>query len=279
MIRIFKKLLKLLLLAAVLTILCQNPLIFPGAPHDFWFPVARIEAPQGVESGFVNTLDGDKLEFWRLAKPTHSTRKQVALILHGNFGDLGRFFYIQEEFRSIGITSYDIDYRGYGRSTGWPTEEGLYQDAEALWNLVMEREKILPEDIIVVGVSLGSGPASYLAEKYHPRALLLVAPYTSIPEVVRDRPVLGLLSPFVWIHFPNVDRMKHLSDVCVVSAHGEKDRKINIEHSRRLQAAYGVGRGFHFISHPEADHNSILRIAWPEVSAAVLDCFSDKVLL
>lgn len=199
------------------------------------------------------------------------------MILHGNAGNLQDYFYLQQKFHRLGLISYDLEYRGYGQSTGWPTESGLYEDADAYWRAVVNRENVGPERILLFGLSLGSGPATYLAERNKAKTLTIVAGYSSIPDVVSDRWIIGPLWPFVWIQFPNEMRFGKLMNTCVVAAHGLKDRTIRPEHTRRLERAYrGIG-GFTAVVEPEANHDDIIAQSWHRLVPAMMRCAGEPL--
>jgi len=83
---------------------------------------------------------------------------------------------------SQGIVTYGYDYRGYGISTGWPNEGGIYRDVEAIWRQVQSREQATRETTLAFSHSLGGGPSSYVAEKYNLAILMTAATYISVPD-------------------------------------------------------------------------------------------------
>ena len=202
MVRHLKLIFRLVFYAAFATVMLQNPLIFPGAV-DAYRHRPHFVPPPGVESFTVTTSDLKELEVWRYAPAEPKPGGPIVVILHGNAGNLQDYFYLQQKFHRLGLISYDLEYRGYGQSTGWPTESGLYEDADAYWRAVVNRENVGPERILLFGLSLGSGPATYLAERNKAKTLTIIAGYSSIPDVVSDRWIIGPLWPFVWIQFPN----------------------------------------------------------------------------
>ncbi len=92
--------------------------------------------------------------------------KITFLFSHGNAEDLGTiyewFVLFSAELR-VNLIAYD--YEGYGKATGYPSESNCYEDIEIVYNHLTETLGILPENIILYGRSLGSGPSIYLAEK------------------------------------------------------------------------------------------------------------------
>jgi hypothetical protein len=122
------------------------------------------------------------------------------------------------------------DYPGYGLSAGKPTEKSVYASAEAAYRFLTERRNIAPSDIIVLGRSIGSGPACYLAEKYPVGGLVVEAGFTSAPRVLTRIRIL----PFD--PFPNIRRVPNIA--CPkLFIHGTADDVVPFSHGKALFAA------------------------------------------
>lgn len=209
---------------------------------------------------FVIAVDGQRIHFRRWeATASPQTALRTAILSHGNAGTMDDYVTIPAWLASLGVTTYVYDYRGYGLSSGWPSERGLYQDAEAIWRYATVRDDAIPRQTLVFGHSLGGGPATFLAEKYGMAALLLAASYTSIPERAALHPFFGFLAPFVWTEFPNRTRISNLRESCLMVLHGEKDETMPITMSRQLQEAYRGSNRALLATHPEAGHADIIK--------------------
>ncbi|KAJ3106344.1 hypothetical protein HDU97_006542 [Phlyctochytrium planicorne] len=191
--------------------------------------------------------------------------RPVVLYFHGNAGNRASPKRI-ETYRNfadkLNVNVLAIDYRGFGNSQGSPTEEGLALDARAAWDWLTERG-VLPQNIILLGHSLGTGVATRLARDLSiahptephllPRTLILQAPYASIPDVAfefRTFQVLPILKPVNYLpslkshmqknildRFDSLAKMPHVG--CnVLIIHGKLDREIPCKHGRWL---FGVG--------------------------------------
>lgn len=245
--------------------------IFPGVV------VSKIVGPEhsakslpaGVESFFVESSNGHKVELWRLAVDSEKAKPYVGLIFHGNEGTLPRYFAIQRWFQELGITSYSFDYRGYGRSSGWPTEKGIYDDSESVWGYIARREGMKPSQMIVMGYSLGGAPAAGIARRYQPKLLILISAFTSIPDLVKERyPVLSLFTPTSLFAFPTIEDVGGLTDTSLVILHGVNDGVIPPDHSRQLEQAYrGSGTVKRLLS--QADHINVFHKGMKELSLAL----------
>ena len=128
------------------------------------------------------TDDGERLWGWWI----HGEGKRAVLFFHGNAGNaadrLERARLLNARF---GLDVFLVDYRGYGRSTGSPAEEGLYRDARAIYRAARERG-FAPEQIVLFGESLGSAVAVELAGEVPVGAVVLETPFLSVPEMARE---------------------------------------------------------------------------------------------
>ena len=121
-------------------IVTQDFHIFPGAVFSlFRRKGLRIanSLPPLIESHFIPTKDGKRLEVWEhAAQFENESRKEVAIIFHGNGAPLETFLFTQMWFSEMGIKSYCFDYRGFGASSGWPSEQGLYEVGSSVADFV-----------------------------------------------------------------------------------------------------------------------------------------------
>ena len=259
--------------AAALLVLCQDYLVFPAASRRLILgrPDESEPPPAETESFFLSSGNDPRFEVWRM-RPAGVARPFIAILFQGNGSNLFGFTAYQDWFRRMGIASYAMEYRGVGRSGGWPNEAAIYADAETLWKHVIETEGVCAQQVIVFGISLGTGPAAHIAALYQPRALVLFAPYTSFPEVVASKPIYRYLAPFVKPKFPNRDNIAALTTTCVVALHGTKDKVVPVQSTYQLETAYrGQGR-FHRIIAPLAGHNDLLDWGEQEARAALDEC-------
>ena len=228
------------LILVALVVLFQDIFVFPGAFPFFKREIALGELQRSNDSEFFQIIaaDGERLEGSLVrARGSSIQGRRAAIVLSGNGDSLPITYGRQKRFAELGYNAYAIDYRGYGNSSGWPSEAGIYLDVEALLNYVNVREGIPAREILIAGFSLGSGPAAYLAAKFQSKVLILLAPYTSIPEVAKTRPILGLLAPLVWTTFPVKWFVSRLQDTCVIDYHGNRDQVVPFEHSQLVEQA------------------------------------------
>jgi fermentation-respiration switch protein FrsA (DUF1100 family) len=153
-----------------------------------YFPEAEIRAvpeqlgisPQWV---FFETQDRVRLSAWYVPK---EDARAVVLFFHGNGGNVSHYAHSLAVLHRLGLSSFSVDYRGYGRSEGTPSEKGTYLDAEASWQYLVRTLNVPAERIVVFGRSLGGSIAAWLARRHTPRLLVLESAFTSMRGVAAE---------------------------------------------------------------------------------------------
>jgi len=124
-----------------------------------------------------------------------------------------------------------MEYPGYGLYIGEPSADKILQDAEILFDFIVSQAGILPQNIMLFGRSIGSGPATYLASRRNAGALFLMSPYTSIKAVAKG--VAGKMGALVAERFRNIDEIQNVKCPSLF-LHGQKDKLIPFSHSVEL---------------------------------------------
>lgn len=193
--------------------------------------------------------DGVKLHGWFV--PAENARA-VVLFCHGNAGNISHRLDTLRIFRDLRLSTFIFDYRGYGKSEGKPTEEGMYLDVEAAWRHLTEVKGVAPEKIFVHGRSLGGAVAAHLALRHRTRGLILESAFTSVPDRAAELyPILPVRSicRFEYNALEAVEKMR--GPVLVI--HSPDDTLIPISHGRKLhEAGWFAPRTFLEIT---GDHN------------------------
>jgi fermentation-respiration switch protein FrsA (DUF1100 family) len=183
---------------------------------------------QGFATVAIPTADGERLVgWWRPPRPGAG----VVLYLHGNAGNLADRAGRLEELAFTGLGVLGIDYRGYGGSTGSPSEEGLAQDAEAAYAWLRQSAPGAP--VALFGESLGTGVAVRLADEQPVAGLVLDSPYASIVRLgERSAPWL----PVRWLMRERYDSEARIDgvDAPLLIIHCGVDRQIPVAEGRRL---------------------------------------------
>jgi len=160
-------------------------------PHSRVFVPTPAMFDLPFDNLFINSRDGTQLHLFLVKQPGEkSAQVPTILYLHGNAGNIGhRLLNVQGLHASIGCNIALLEYRGYGRSEGSPSEEGLYLDAQAGLDFLLTRQDIATDKILVFGRSLGGAVAIDLATRSNNKesiaALLVENTFTSIPDIAR----------------------------------------------------------------------------------------------
>ena len=140
------------------------------------------------EDIYFNTDDNVKLNGWFIKAP--QTRSTL-LFFHGNAGNISHRLEKIMMFHKLGLNVFIIDYRGYGKSRGRPSEQGLYKDAIAAYNYLLTRQDVDPNKIICYGDSLGGVVAVDLATKKKVATLVVDSAFSSASDISK------MIFPFV----------------------------------------------------------------------------------
>ena len=195
--------------------------------NAIYYPTPEVHVPD-VEDVRLES-DGETLKIWRLA---HTDKANAIIYFGGNAEDVsGNIPEFRHMFPQHNV--YLVNYRGYGGSTGAPTELGLYADALAVFDELALRYT----NIAVIGRSLGSGVATYLATQRDIDRLILVTPFDSIESVAKSAMPILPISLLLKDKFDSAGRVADIkAPVLVVTA--ENDEVIAMRHSDALIQAF-----------------------------------------
>ena len=175
--------------------------------------------------------------------------KKAIIRCHGNAEDARGTLWALAELAEAGYTVASVDYPGYGLSDGSPDEEGCYRNVHRLYDWLVETRGFNPEDIIVDGFSIGTGPATELAATRPCGGLILEAPFLSAPRVVTRVRILPV-DPF-----PNLKRIGAVK--CrVLMIHGTGDRVIPYSQGQALFKLANEPK--RFVTVEDGDHNTLV---------------------
>jgi fermentation-respiration switch protein FrsA (DUF1100 family) len=248
-------------LALVLLWFLQRSLIY--------FPFGSVPDPASVgvpdaEPVTIATADGVTLQGWWVAAAQATA---TVIVFNGNAGNRGYRADLARGLRARGLHVLLFDYRGYGGSTGRPSEEGLATDARAVRAYVASRPDVDASRIVYFGESLGAAVATGLAVEAPPAALVLRSPFTSLADIGQLHypflPVRRLLRD----RFPSLDRIPRVAAPVAVIA-GDRDGIIPLAQSRAIFDAAREPKSWTVIE--GADHNDAELVHGPPVIDAVL---------
>ncbi len=206
--------------------------------RTLYYPTSPLEvtpADSGLpfEDVVFTSSDGIRLHGWFISAPGSA---RVLLFCHGNAGNIGDRLDSIWTFHRMGLNVFIFDYRGYGDSTGKPTEKGTYLDATAVWEYLTKEKKIAPGNIVIFGRSLGGSVGTWLAERVNPGALVVESTFASAADMgAKMFPFLPirLLCRFKYDTVSTIGKV----NCPVLVAHSRDDEMIPFEQGKRIFAA------------------------------------------
>jgi fermentation-respiration switch protein FrsA (DUF1100 family) len=204
---------------------------------------------------------GAELHAWFLPRPS---ARGTLLFFHGNAGNISHRVEKAGLLRRLGLQVLLLDYRGYGHSTGRPSEEGTYRDARAAWSALRSRSDVDPSRIVCFGESLGGAVAIDLATEEPCRALIIESSFTSMRDVAADIVHFTPLARLIATRYDSLSKLPRVH-APVLFLHGTRDDLVPFHHSERLFAAANPPKELFAIE--GAGHNDpfvVARRAWME---------------
>jgi uncharacterized protein len=246
------------LLIVYLYIFQARLIFFPNVPGRT-LAATPSQIGLGFEDVRITTADRVDLHGWYVAAPVGAP---AVLLCHGNAGNIAHRLDWLEIFCSMGFAMLLFDYRGFGRSSGTPTEQGTYLDAQAAWDFLMNTKGLSPRSIVIVGESLGGPIAAHLAKDVAPGALILVSTFTSVPDLACTLywylPV-RLLARF---QYPTAEYVAR-AHVPALVIHSRDDETIPFWHGEELRRrASGPAQLLEIFG----DHNAALMLSRPKLT-------------
>ena len=222
--------------AVVYVVLCMMLVLFQAG--CVYYPDRIIGAlPSNADMDFeditLKTQDGESISAWYVPAGPDPAEGYTLIFCHGNAGNISHRLGSIATFHQLQLHVLIFDYRGYGKSTGKPTEKGTYLDAQAAWDHLVEEKQVPPGQIIIFGRSLGGAVATRLAGTVKPRALVLESAFTSAPDMARQ--MFPILPVRLLCRFKYDNLLLIPSIQCpIVIAHGRQDQTVPFSHSQKL---------------------------------------------
>jgi fermentation-respiration switch protein FrsA (DUF1100 family) len=208
-------------------------------PRMIYLPLRELDrTPSDLglayEEVTLSASDGERLHAWFL--PGGAPAPVTVLFLHGNAGNISHRFDKLAVLHALGADVLIVDYRGYGRSTGRPDEDGTYRDADAAYEHLTGRRALDPRRVVLYGESLGAAVAVDLAARGAVGGLIMESAFSSAVEVARE------LFPFLPASLLVRNRYDNVAKIGAVRApvlllHSRDDEFFGWHHPQRLYEA------------------------------------------
>ena len=212
--------------------------------------LSEEELPKNLKEIFIETDDHLKIQSYFLSNP-HSGN--ILIYFHGNAGNLSSRIPDLLMLNGFGINVLGTSYRGYGKSEGTPSERGIYLDGEAAYQYAAKKMNFSPENIIILGRSIGTAVAINTAQNRNIKGLILITPLTSGKEVAKFAG-LRAISSLAGDSFNNIEKIKNIKCPLLV-IHGTRDKITPLSMGRAIYQKAAVKKQIIIIH--GAGHNDL----------------------
>ena len=219
-------------------------MIYLGQSRLVYFPTSSIDATPDLinlryEDVWLQTQDGDRIHGWYVPE---ENAEWTVLMFHGNGGNISHRLQTLDLLNKIGVNTLIIDYRGYGRSQGQPSEEATYEDALAAWEHLTQH-RTDAESIILFGRSLGGAVAVWLATEVNPGGLILESTFSSVVDLAQHH------YPFLPVSYMSQFKYDSLSlapniDIPTLMLHSREDDIVPFNLGLKLYEALPGNKSF-----------------------------------
>lgn len=220
-------------------------IFFPERSFDLTPKDLRLK----YEDVYFHTGDGKGLHGWFF--PLEGDFP-VILFCHGNAGNISHRLDNIRLLLQQGLQVFIFDYRGYGKSSGRPSEKGLYKDGLAAYDYLIAKMHLPPNRIILFGRSLGAAVAIEVALKKNARSIIMESAFTSTKDMAKTMFLFNLFSYFLPANYNNLEKIAYVR-IPKLIIHGESDEIVPFSMGQKLFAAAKSPKYFFKIE--KAGHN------------------------
>ena len=214
--------------------------------------IPRDELPANVQELFIETSDQETLQSYFIPSPDSN---QLLIYFHGNGGNISQRLDDLLQLNKFKLNVLGISYRGYGTSTGSPSESGVYSDGQSALVYATKHLKFAPNNIFILGRSIGSTVAINTAQNKTLAGLILVTPLTSGADQARAMG-MGSVASIAGSSFNNIAKAPKI--ICpVLLVHGSHDSVIPLSMGQKIYQAIQSPKQMIIIE--GADHNDLSR--------------------
>ncbi len=210
---------------------------------------------------YIEVSANIRINGWFIPK---DTAHYTILFFHGNAGNIGDRLEKILLLRRLNLNIFIVDYRGYGNSTGTPQEKGLYADAVAAYNYLINERNLKPGDIIVYGESLGGAVAVDLASRMEIGGIILEGTFSKARDMARE--LYPLLPEFLFTNlFDSYSKIKSIEKPKLF-LHSETDEIVPFYLAKKL---YQIAEKEKYFVKMTGNHNSAFLESEPVVKNAI----------
>ena len=226
---------KSILTIVILVWLLMSLIVFFNQKNLIYVPLKKYtNTPKSYgldfESIKLSTKDNETINSWFIP---HKNSRATLLFLHGNGGNLSTRLDSIKIFHQLGLSVFIIDYRGYGESSGSPSEEGTYIDAETALIFLKDIKNLAEDEIIIYGRSLGGAVAIWLANKYKSLGLIVESSFTSIIDMGKYKYPYLPIKYLANIHYPSIEIISNVNTPSLF-IHSKHDEIVPYEFGKNL---------------------------------------------
>jgi len=241
----------LYIVAGLFLYIFQERLIFyPQPVPNATLKHIHKDHPDAQEVSII-MKDCNEVKGWLVRSKSNPDR--LCIYFGGNGDELSSM--VDETARYPDWSFVLINYRGYGESKGAPNESKMFSDALQIYDYFNTRQEKTSSPIVVMGRSIGSGVAVYVADNRPVDGVILTTPYDSVLSVVREKVPMYPIDIMLRNRFDSIGRAPDIKQPALFMVAGQ-DKVIPPRHARRLAARWG-GK-LRMVEIPDVDHNSIV---------------------
>lgn len=253
-------------LVSIMGCALQDKMFFPGAATQ-GTPGAMVREKPTTELVRLQLPDGTPIVArFDMATGVARERAPTVLLLYGNgqcAQTSGGVVYLLQQ---LGCNVLTPDYAGYGMSGGKPSEQSLYDTANAAWAHLKQRPGIDHDRLYILGWSLGGAVAIDLASRENPRGLITISTFTTARAMASQLMPVVPMGMLLRHKFASIDKIEHVKCPLLL-IHGQRD---SIVPSTMAEALAERARSpKQLLILPESDHNDIFDIDWNTISSAI----------
>ncbi|MDH5365978.1 MAG: alpha/beta hydrolase [Cyclobacteriaceae bacterium] len=191
--------------------------------------------PSFISERQINTLDGETLQAF-LFRHEENVQRPLIIYFHGNAGNLYSRFEPAKRLFEMEHDVLLVSYRGYSKSTGKPSENGIFIDGESAVKYAINELGMDENDITIFGRSLGTTVATHIAQNRNFRGVILVTPLTSGKDMATAMG-LGLIKFMAGNSFNSIDKINNIKTKILI-IHGDEDELIPYAMGKQLMEKF-----------------------------------------